>query len=314
MTTFTNLTSLNTTGNVPLISRPYTLVRVLRLVAYGLVLILHFSNIAVISRKRRLHTACGWLLLSLSVSDMLLLSINLYIEGSPERVKMNIYLYCVFGLGYIASLFANLGISLDKFIAVQYSLRYQCIVTKRNLVKAIAVLWISSITLSVLLSVVANVTNEMLYFHVTHYVLRFACSILLLATANHIRNIRNMHQRFMEQQRRQRSNEKEGSPSHLQRIKSSVSDVIRLNVITAIVIIIVNATSAMFRYGILRHNMVLYEVMVAANGLYLVSNPIIYITVIKDLRSEYRQIFGCKMRGGEISLDRSATITEQFEL
>ena len=117
-----------------------------------------------------------------------------------------------------------------------------------------------------------------------------------------------MHQREIEKRRRHCAQHGE-SPNHFQRIKSSVSDVIRLNVITAIIVIIVNATAAMYRYGTLKGNPDLFEVMVVANSLYLISNPIIYISVIKDLRNEYRKILGCQKVRVEASLDKSISMT-----
>ena len=103
----------------------------------------------------------------------------------------------------------------------------------------------------------------------------------------------------MEKQRKQ-DRIRKAYPCHLKRIKLSLSDVIRLNVISAIIVIIVNTTPAIYRYNVLHRNPVLYEIMVVANSLYLISNPIIYISVVKKKRKEYRQIFGCKKRQGEV--------------
>ena len=68
---------------------------------------------------------------TLSVSDLLFLFIVLFSGGpaatgklSPEALKTKKLVNNMIALTYVISILSTLGISLDKYISVQYSLRY----------------------------------------------------------------------------------------------------------------------------------------------------------------------------------------------
>ena len=266
--------------------------RMIRMVSYTLVLTLHISNIVVIATKKKLHATYGWLLISLSTSDALQLLIKINLVRTAQH-EIDIFLKCFFTSCFTASLFANLAISIDKYIAIQYSLRYHYIVTQANTLRAIVVLWLTSAVLSVLPTAMAEATDQMLYYHGVQYFVRFLCIVFLLVCAFYIRNVRNAHKRTIKE--RSRYLGANGEPAnHVKRIKSSMADVIRLNIITAFTVLLLTSTSAMFYYGTWSGSPVVRELMIDTNGFYLISNPIIYILVIKNLRKEYRRILRCR--------------------
>ena len=286
---FNNVTLINETTITEEIRAWYPPFELFCLISYTFVFVLHICNLAMMIYITRIQTACSKLLISLSISDALLVLYSIVIVGIRKIMVMNIYRYCVYGFCYTASLFANVGLSVEKYIAVKYSLRYKTIVTKDNTIKAISLFWLVSAVLAVLPSVIAEVTKQLLCFHGVQYTLRFVGISILLACALYIRNSRNIHRKRAK--RLHRYFDKPIKPSkHLGHIKSSMVDIIRLNVTTALVVVAETSTAAMWHYGVLKDNPVLFYASVVANAVYLISNPIIYILVIKNLRIEYKRI------------------------
>ena len=61
---------------------------------------------------------------------------------------------------YLVSMFSTFGITLDKYISVQYSLRYNTIVSRERLVKSIVFIWFASILISMTISVPHALTRK----------------------------------------------------------------------------------------------------------------------------------------------------------
>ena len=262
---------------------------------HPIIFIMHVCNIGFIVTRRRLHTAGNWMLASLSLSDailLVLLSIRSYWCRWNERdcVKMIPYLDCPVGICYTSSVLSTLGISIDRYISVQYSLRYHSIVTKNRVKKSVAFVWIFSSLLSISGSVIWVATKQQIFFDISHYVVHLPCCIFLLVCSTYIRGIRNMHVAKITQLNRQ-FGLKHKQLHILWRLQRSMIGLWRLNVTTAVIVFCVTVLSAIWKYGVLKGNPVVWVLLRTVFLFYLVSNPIIYVLVTNDLRKEYKAIF-----------------------
>ena len=87
---------------------------------------------------------------------------------------------------YVVSLVSTLGISLDKYISVQYSLRYHSIVTCKRVMTSIGLVWIVSGCMEAFLVILCTITNEPKYFHFTNYIAILPGCVVLMACGLHI--------------------------------------------------------------------------------------------------------------------------------
>ena len=220
--------------------------------------LLHICNIVIILAKRILHIPENSFLVSLSASDIVLMVTALFRCEYEPGMKIsqclntdNPLVAFLLGTSNTASVLSTLAISMDKYIAVQYSLRYHQIVTRGTLVKSIAAIWVSSIFSSGIVSVICVLVDDWKYFHLPHNILWMILSMVLLASAMHIRNIRNGFEKDITHSRRYFRVDAERL-SVLRRLKKSIHGVLRLNIATAVLIFIGSMLAIMWQYGGLR--------------------------------------------------------------
>ena len=135
-------------------------------------------------------------------------------------------------------------------------------------------------------------TNDDLYFDAPLYTVYFPSCFFLLACALYIKRIRNRHENVITKRRRYFGVEEE-KLHILQRLRKSVVGMWRLNMTTALTVFFVSLFSAMWKYGALKGNPVVFQLRNIAYLFYLTSNPILYVLVSCDLRKEYRKLFCC---------------------
>ena len=255
-----------------------------------LVFLLHVFNIVLIAWRKHLQTAGNSFLVSLSVTDTLTLILFLIRCPNAEVCqRTRHYLTSPIMWCYIVSLWSTLGITLDKYISVQYSLTYHVIVTKKTVTKAILMVWILSGLLESVLTILSFATEEYMYFDVTNYVVILPCCVILLACSLHIQRVRNRHEMNISRQRRHFGVQKE-QLHLLQRIRESVVGVWRLNMATAVVVFVTTILSAIWKYGKLKGDPLVLRMFGLAYVVHLFSNPVHYIVFISNLRNEYRKI------------------------
>ena len=105
-------------------------------------ILLHLANNFIILRKRRLHKPAYFLLINLSVSDIMLIFviIGIFIKRGyslPLQILNKVFV--------TSSLLSTFGISLDRYISVIHCLRYWEIVTTQRLISFLIISWIISI-------------------------------------------------------------------------------------------------------------------------------------------------------------------------
>ena len=255
------------------------------------VFLLHVCNIVLIICKKRFHTAGNWFLVSLSVGDTMVLILflircqNAKVCQNPRNDLSAVIMWC-----YVASLFSTLGITLDRYVSVQYSLRYHSIVTGKSVAASIVSIWILTGLLEILVSVISSSTNEPMYLDLPNYVVILPCCLLLFVFALHIRHVRNKHETNITQRRRYFGVEAE-QLHLLRRLQDSVSGILRLNITTAVVVFLTTVLTAIWKYGALKGDPWVLRVFGLSYVFHQISNPILYVLVTSSLRKEYKKIF-----------------------
>ena len=75
----------------------------------------------------------------------------------------------------------------------------------------------------------------------------------------------------------------------LRRLRGSVVDLYRLNITTACVVMLVTTSSAVWKYGSMKGNPIVFKVFGLSYLVHLLSNPVLYILVSKGLRTAYKK-------------------------
>ena len=206
--------------------------------------------------------------------------------------------------GYYSSLFTTLLISINRYIAIRYSLTYSIIATKARWIYLVTGSWILSALAATLPYIeTARFGQKIRYRRLSVGIIlcgiTVAISILLGLLSLSIIKIRKDHLQQM------KGREKHfGVPSRdvsaLHTLKQSVKDVIQLNLITVIqvmLVIIIDTYSIYFspKSG--------HMIKRALYGTYFITNPILYATM-SGLRRQYHQILRCNKRN---SVTRNTT-------
>ena len=260
--------------------------------------------------NKLLQKAGNQFLVSLTISDLLLVLIVSQFQDSTEEhsrpldLNMNNLLNCFIAFTYVTSVLSTLGISLDRYISVEYSLRYHSIVTYSRVVKTIIAIWTFSVVFSGLFVGISFIVNDWVYYRVISFILHLLFSIFLMATAVHIRNVRNKHEEDIRRRSRFFGVDAE-QLTILRRLKSSVADVLRLNIATAILYIALTITHIMWKTGYFVGNHIIAVIQYTLFFIYLVSNPIIYILFMGDLRKVYLKLFCSRCRKTPAPVNRS---------
>ena len=246
-----------------------------------LTLPLHIFHIILIIKKRNLHQNVYYILLNLSLSDSCLA----IMRGLPLSKKASSP-SILKGLAmsfYVHSILLTLAINLDRYMKVKYGLRYHQMVTKKKLCALLLLLSITSIIIALIPSQIQNGQ----YLVVTLRSFALICSFLLIFASTWIKKVRD---RAAEEIRKRNvyfgiQGEEFGI---LQRLKGAIRETIQLSFITATILIagslltILNTALNLKRLWMT--SSVFYQ-------LYLLSNPFVYMFVMKDLRSHYVRYF-----------------------
>ena len=162
----------------------------------------NFVIIVLILRKRQLRHTRFYIIANLAVADIitLLMLASIVIRGIfqnyhiPLDIEVNIHFIVprVIGLASrISSLLTLVFLAFDRFIAVQYSLKYQAILTKKRMLVVLVAIWLFSLTISGI-----NWINVSIYFEYHHNlfitltVIRVIISVLLLTLSKYTKMLR----------------------------------------------------------------------------------------------------------------------------
>ena len=127
----------------------------IKAISNSIIVLIHVCNITTILSKKHLRrNGMCCMLINLSLSDNLtLLFYSLKIEHHLRHFLISV--------NYTSSLLSTLGISLDKYLSVQYSLRYHSIVTQNKVAISIGIVWMASIIFAAVCNTSGNQINVM---------------------------------------------------------------------------------------------------------------------------------------------------------
>ena len=274
---------------------------IILLIIYSFTLLLHASNILILVKNRFFaHKPTYYILLNLIVSDVLLMG-SVFVNQQYFAWKSLPWIYCT-QVAYMVSIFSTLGINLDRFIYIEYCMRYHTIVSTKKLVLFLFLVWILPAFLSSSLFLPADVRR--LANDVIRYTVIFTSCIALLGLPICIRRIRDKHVSSISMRNIMfGKNDLSSKTSTLKTIVSDIfPDLLKLNIVTVIALFSANLLQIVFDYGARTPSIKIC--MTTTRLLYIVSNPILYIVVMPDLKKVYLQRLKCltKEDESEISL------------
>ena len=263
-------------------------ITVMTLLSAILMVSMHISNVLYIIRKRNLHKARYFILINLSMSDLTMVITRVIIHTIQVFLISKEYFYIFSDICYYSSVFSTVLISVDRYIAIQYCLRYGQIVTKQTLGISIIISWCASI----FLKLIHIVENEKLKKHdsyfktidnITRYVFIFGSCIALVCLSLRMFQIRRKHIKLILGRKTHFGVEKE-KLDKLTDLKQSIKNVFRLNLATAVIVISANICKLCNDYT---KAYAANELTALFNALYILSNPFLYVLTMSELREHY---------------------------
>ena len=190
---------------------------------------------------------------------------------------------------YNLSIFTTVYISIDRYIAIRYCLEYHIIVTKRRLVYLITISWITSVILIILPRFeVPKFGNKVQYRRLSrdiiHYIIVVSSSIILISLSLHTIRIRRKHVKDIRKTGRRFGIVYE-KLNMLSKLKKSMKDVMKLNIITVILVIASNIVKLYNNYYAPTKKYVIISTFMFA--IYIISNPFLYAVIMTELRQQY---------------------------
>ena len=213
---------------------------------------------------------------------------RVFIHLIPLFLISKEYLYIISDICYYSSVFSTVLISIDRYIAIQYCLRYGQIATKQTLGISIIMSWCASIVLK-LIHIVgkAELKKHDSYFKViddiTRYVFVFGSCIALICFSLRMLHIRRKHIKLILGRKTQFGAEKE-KLDKLSDLKQSIKNVFRLNLATAFIVIFANICKICNAYTT---SYDAYVLKFLIGAVYILSNPFLYALTMSELREHY---------------------------
>lgn len=257
-------------------------------ITFPLTMILHLTNILMMLVKKKLRKPKYILLMSLSISDFIVMVVVTFqLLFSID----NVFFYTARKFFSTVSILSTLSLTVDRYVAVVYCLKYQAYVTRVRIIGFIMVIWIWSLLISLIPAVLQRNPGQLeLYGDYISKPLNFVVCILLLVGSFWIRKVRNVHiDRIKE--RNVYFGVAGEKLSVLQSLKTSIMDVMKLNIVTAVLIIVYHSTSAISKYFFKQENFLSNSVAAVFGMLYLISNPIVYVLNMSELKQEYKKTY-----------------------
>ena len=246
----------------------------------------HISNV-IIFLKRKLHRPEHYLLTHLSFCDLLML---LLFSARLNSSSANEVLHQGTSICYTASVLTTSAMTVNKFISVEYCLRYHDIVTTRRLFVSFFCVWISScVAAAVPFICTSSVVKREQINDCIMCTLYTTLSLLMVVCSLYIRSVRNAHEMKI-RQRKSYFGVAEERLHILQRLSTSVFDIIKLNVTTSVIVIITVICRVAHKYVFQKNSSTAHSVLHFMVSLYVISNPIVYAVTITELKQEYKKI------------------------
>lgn len=251
-------------------------------------LVLHGVNAFMIIQKRNLHNVRYVLLFNLIVSDILYAVTTVVYR----ILKRHYVALCIMRTFYFLSILSTFVISLDRYVAIKYCLRYPSLASKQNLIKAIVMTWLLATCIGTT-PLIYRMFKKKSKGHIVLqewllYLTVFSVCFFLVLISLYTINIRKKHMRVIKKQRKSFEKRSEHLNS-LQLLGNSVKDVFRLNLATVVLLV----TQNLVRIFGSHLDMPVTDAVKYFAMIYLVGNPLIYATTMAELRKHYKKLFTC---------------------
>ena len=251
-------------------------------------LAIHCSNIGMIAMHKKLHKATYYILINLSVSDILLLIVHI---ARNLYSRENMYLMLATTTLYTASLLSTFGITHDRYIAVRYSLHYTKIVTKLRIYIGIISLWLFSLIIATIPCVVfTDLEKVEFYSNCIHIPIYLSGCVILTISSLYIHHIRNKHETSIKKRNIYFGVHGEQF-TILQNLANSVLDIIKLNFVTAALIAMTNVFDLVYLYHYNSNNSTVFIFLCVTRTMYVLSNPVVYVLSMSELKQCYKNLF-----------------------
>ena len=191
------------------------------------------------------------------------------------------------------------ALTVDRYVAVKYALRYQNIVTIARLFVLLTSIWLSSVILAVtpqlivLSSSNADLTADF-YEKCIHMPLYLIISVVSVLLSFWIRRIRDQHVADIKKRNHYFGVEAE-KLNVLQNLATAVWDVIKLNFVNAFLMVLANVLTIVHAYCFNGQNVTIFAMLGLTRSLYALSNPIVYALTMTELKQQYVKLIKCNV-------------------
>ena len=238
--------------------------------------------------KKKLHKPSYYLILNLSIGDLLLSLLSLFNILIFDYKNVNLIISA--DACYNVSILTTLCISIDRYIAIKFCLKYYVLVTNKRLVYFLTIIWIASVmVVTIPLLEVPKFGKKIYYRRLSYDVIRYSTVLLscivMIVQSLYMINIRTKHIKQI-----RKTNIRFGIESEentiLCKLKQSMKDVLKLNIVTVILVLPCNAVKIYSDY-VVPTNRLVTLIKIGIFAIYTFSNPVIYALIMTDLRKEY---------------------------
>lgn len=261
---------------------------------FPITIILHLINNVIIVYKRCLHKPAYYLLINLSISDILLI-FAVIIRFTTIR-DQNILLDIANKVFATSSVLTTFGISLDRYIAVIYCLRYWDIVTRQRLILVLVIIWLLSIAIALISSLTSKEDRTFVSDCIVVPIYILVC-LTLIVSSFWIRYLRDKHEKEIRKRNIYFGIEAE-KLGILQSLKAIIIDLMKLNIITATFVICAEVFRVLLNYYFNRQNPIITIIKYICNIIYVITNPLVYILSMTELKKQYKKMFICRNADG----------------
>ena len=210
-----------------------------------------FANIVIILlilRKRQLRHIRFYIIASLAVADiitllmLIIMVLQLILYDSSKSIENQISIFFVIPniigvASHISSLLTLAFLAFDRYIAVQHSLSYQKVLTKKKMIIIMVTIWLFSLSISGM-----NWINVSIFFEyhrnlfITLTVFRVITSVLLLILSKHTNMMRKKQMNQIKRKKEYFGVAKE-KLDILKTLKQSLEESFKLYIATVVVLV-----------------------------------------------------------------------------
>lgn len=246
----------------------------------------NLSIIIIIAKNRSLHKVQYYIVVNLAISDAILICIILIQHlGNMKNIYGVEVAYKMVALSSFSSVIA---LSVDRYIAVIYCLRYHALVTETRFQIFLAASWFGSILFGCIPIVFSNSREKRLLISYCIYTpTKFLGCMFLVFSSLWVKHQRDRHERKITRENIYFGIHGEKLTT-LKDIKASVLSIIKLNVPTVVLVASSTAARLIHVYAFRREeeSPFLY-IKVITRIVYVLLNPFIYVISMAALKRKY---------------------------